>query len=81
MYISEKLMIILQTYDGFIKNGNDVVIGLNDGVVFLEKGECKEDPIVIKVEPVDERIHLDIGEVFSGFGGDGSCQKKKSMKH
>lgn len=53
--ISKELERILEDYAPIVKEGHQVLIGLLDGTVQLEKGQEGEAPVRIRVSPLDER--------------------------
>jgi len=50
-----------------VKEGQQVLIGLLDGTVQLEKGQEGEAPVQIRVSPLDERLEMTIDALFHGM--------------
>ncbi|HDR4885401.1 TPA: hypothetical protein QCR18_004681 [Bacillus cereus] len=64
MQVTNPLQYILQVYGKQVTAGKEVMIGLTNGVVFLQPGGVGEAPIVIRVDEVDEHLDMTIQEVF-----------------
>lgn len=65
--ISKELERILEDYAPIVKEGQQVLIGLLDGAVQLEKGQEGEAPVQIRVSPLDERLEITIDALFQGM--------------
>ncbi|CAK8583917.1 hypothetical protein [Priestia megaterium] len=65
--ISKELERILEDYAPIVKEGQQVLIGLLDGAVQLEKGQEGEAPMQIRVSPLDERLEMTIDTLFQGM--------------
>ena len=67
--ISKELERILEDYAPIVKEGQQVLIGLLDGTVQLEKGQEGEAPvqIQIRVSPLDERLEITVDTLFQGM--------------
>ncbi|MEH6853198.1 hypothetical protein [Priestia megaterium] len=65
--ISKELERILEDYAPSVKEGQQVLIGLLDGTVQLEKGQEGEAPMQIRVSPLDERLEMTIDTLFQGM--------------
>ncbi|MDH6651059.1 UNVERIFIED_ORG: hypothetical protein J3A77_000089 [Bacillus sp. PvP124] len=65
--ISKELERILEDYAPIVKEGQQVLIGLLDGTVQLEKGQEGEVPMQIRVSPLDERLEMTIDTLFQGM--------------
>ncbi|MEH7291510.1 hypothetical protein COK90_11690 [Priestia megaterium] len=65
--ISKELERILKDYAPIVKEGQQVLIGLLDGTVQLEKGQEGEAPVQIRVSPLDERLEITIDALFQGM--------------
>jgi len=65
--ISKELERILEDYAPIVKEGQQVLIGLLDGTVQLEKGQEGEAPMQIRVSPLDERLEMTIDTLFQGM--------------
>ncbi|MGC3792271.1 hypothetical protein [Priestia aryabhattai] len=65
--ISKELERILEDYVPIVKEGHQVLIGLLDGTVQLEKGQEGEAPVQIRVSPLDERLEMTIDTLFQGM--------------
>ncbi|AQU77026.1 hypothetical protein [Priestia megaterium] len=65
--ISKELERILEDYAPIVKEGHQVLIGLLDGTVQLEKGQEGEAPVQIRVSPLDERLEMTIDTLFQGM--------------
>ncbi|MED4797640.1 hypothetical protein P9683_22330 [Priestia megaterium] len=65
--ISKELERILEDYAPIVKEGQQVLIGLLDGTVQLEKGQEGEAPVQIRVSPLDERLEITIDALFQGM--------------
>jgi len=65
--ISKELERILEDYAPIVKEGHQVLIGLLDGTVQLEKGQEGEAPVQIRVSPLDERLEITIDTLFQGM--------------
>ncbi|CAH0313818.1 hypothetical protein [Priestia megaterium] len=65
--ISKELERILEDYAPIVKEGQQVLIGLLDGTVQLEKGQEGEAPMQIRVSPLDERLEMTIDTLFHGM--------------
>ncbi|PFV93088.1 hypothetical protein COL08_23125 [Priestia megaterium] len=65
--ISKELERILEDYAPIVKEGQQVLIGLLDGTVQLEKGQEGEAPTQIRVSPLDERLEMTIDTLFQGM--------------
>ncbi|MDF2014648.1 hypothetical protein [Priestia megaterium] len=65
--ISKELERILEDYAPIVKEGHQVLIGLLDGTVQLEKGQKGEAPVQIRVSPLDERLEMTIDTLFQGM--------------
>ena len=65
--ISKELERILEDYAPIVKEGQQVLIGLLDGTVQLEKGQEGEAPVQIRVSPLDERLEMTIDTLFQGM--------------
>ncbi|MGG3801183.1 hypothetical protein [Metabacillus fastidiosus] len=63
--INKTLETVIKQYSDTVNEGNDIVIGLLDGVIFLEKGELTNSPMLIKIEPIDKKIDMTIKEFFA----------------
>jgi len=65
--ISKELERVLEDYAPIVKEGQQVLIGLLDGTVQLEKGQEGEAPMQIRVSPLDERLEMTIDTLFQGM--------------
>ncbi|MEC1071380.1 hypothetical protein [Priestia megaterium] len=65
--ISKELERILEDYAPIVKEGQQVLIGLLDGTVQLEKGQEGEAPVQIRVSPLDEQLQITIDALFHGM--------------
>lgn len=65
--ISKELEHILEDYAPIVKEGHQVLIGLLDGTVQLEKGQEGEAPVQIRVSPLDERLEMTVDALFQGM--------------
>ena len=65
--ISKELERILEDYEPIVKEGHQVLIGLLDGTVQLEKGQEGEAPVQIRVSPLDERLEITVDTLFQGM--------------
>ncbi|MDC7767219.1 MULTISPECIES: hypothetical protein [Priestia] len=65
--ISKELERILEDYTPIVKEGHQVLIGLLDGTVQLEKGQEGEAPVQIRVSPLDERLEITVDTLFQGM--------------
>ncbi|MBX9971099.1 hypothetical protein H7K06_26630 [Priestia aryabhattai] len=65
--ISKELERILEDYAPIVKEGHQVLIGLLDGTVQLEKGQEGEAPVQIRVSPLDEQLEMTIDTLFQGM--------------
>jgi len=65
--ISKELERILEDYAPIVKEGHQVLIGLLDGTVQLEKGQEGEAPVRIRVSPLDERLEITVDTLFQGM--------------
>ncbi|MEH6841996.1 MULTISPECIES: hypothetical protein [Priestia] len=65
--ISKELERILEDYAPIVKEGHQVLIGLLDGTIHLEKGQAGEAPVQIRVSPLDERLEITIDTLFQGI--------------
>jgi len=65
--ISKELERILEDYTPIVKEGHQVLIGLLDGTVQLEKGQEGEAPVRIRVSPLDERLEITVDTLFQGM--------------
>ncbi|MFD0084257.1 hypothetical protein [Priestia megaterium] len=65
--ISKELERILEDYALIVKEGHQVLIGLLDGTVQLEKGQEGEAPVQIRVSSLDERLEMTIDALFHGI--------------
>ncbi|MGZ0880120.1 hypothetical protein ACWZQY_029710 [Priestia megaterium] len=65
--ISKELERILEDYAPIVKEGHQVLIGLLDGTVQLEKGQEGEASVQIRVSPLDERLEMTIDTLFQGM--------------
>lgn len=65
--ISKELERILEDYAPIVKEGHQVLIGLLDGTIHLEKGQGGEAPVQIRVSPLDERLEITIDTLFQGI--------------
>ncbi|GAB1786219.1 hypothetical protein COE67_06425 [Priestia megaterium] len=65
--ISKELERILEDYAPIVKEGHQVLIGLLDGTVQLEKGQEGEAPVQIRVSPLDERLEITVDTLFQGM--------------
>jgi len=65
--ISKELERILEDYTPIVKEGHQVLIGLLDGTVQLEKGQEGEAPVRICVSPLDERLEITVDTLFQGM--------------
>ncbi|HDW3055767.1 TPA: hypothetical protein RMI67_003419 [Bacillus cereus] len=64
MQVTNPLQHILQVYGKQVTAGEEVIIGLTNGVVVLQPGGAGEAPIVIRVDEVDEHLDMTIQDVF-----------------
>ncbi|MCZ8497242.1 hypothetical protein [Priestia megaterium] len=65
--ISKELERILEDYAPIVKEGHQVLIGLLDGTIHLEKGQEGKAPVQIRVSPLDERLEITIDTLFQGM--------------
>ncbi|MGR9527434.1 hypothetical protein ACSS31_27515 (plasmid) [Priestia megaterium] len=65
--ISKELERILEDYAPIVKEGHQVLIGLLDGTIHLEKGQEGEAPVQIRVSPLDERLEITVDTLFQGM--------------
>ncbi|MBY0214745.1 MULTISPECIES: hypothetical protein [Priestia] len=65
--VSKELERILEDYAPIVKEGQQVLIGLLDGTVQLEKGQEGEAPVQIRVSPLDEQLQITIDALFHGM--------------
>lgn len=65
--VSKELERILEDYAPIVKEGEQVLIGLLDGTVQLEKGQEGEAPVQIRVSPLDEQLQITIDALFHGM--------------
>ncbi|AWD68544.1 MULTISPECIES: hypothetical protein [Priestia] len=65
--VSKELERILEDYAPIVKEGQQVLIGLLDGTIYLEKGQEGEAPVQIRVSPLDERLEITVDTLFQGM--------------
>ncbi|WJN47569.1 hypothetical protein QUH71_26760 (plasmid) [Priestia aryabhattai] len=65
--VSKELERILEDYAPIVKEGEQVLIGLLDGTIHLEKGQEGEAPVQIRVSPLDEQLQITIDALFHGM--------------
>ncbi|MEB4857810.1 MULTISPECIES: hypothetical protein [Priestia] len=65
--ISKELERILEDYAPIVKEGQQVLIGLLDGTIYLVKGQEGEAPVQIRVSPLDERLEITVDMLFQGM--------------
>jgi len=65
--VSKELERILEDYAPIVKEGQQVLIGLLDGTVQLEKGQEGEALVQIRVSPLDEQLQITIDALFHGM--------------
>ncbi|MED5121788.1 hypothetical protein RH165_27410 [Priestia megaterium] len=65
--VSKELERILEDYAPIVKEGQQVLIGLLDGTIYLVKGQEGEAPVQIRVSPLDERLEITVDMLFQGM--------------
>lgn len=60
---TEAMKMILQAYSNKVSTKDEIVIGLEDGVLMLSADPQKSNHVIIKVEEMNERLPYTIKEV------------------
>ncbi|PEZ00786.1 hypothetical protein CN326_22220 [Bacillus sp. AFS018417] len=62
--ITDEMQQILDNYSPYVTENNEVIIGLKDAVLFLSVDREKEGSLIIRIDPINERLDWTIKDVF-----------------
>lgn len=61
---TEKMKEILECYSEHVEGDEDVIIGLEDGMLILSSDPEVKGNFIVRIQPVNERIKWSINEVL-----------------
>ncbi|AFU17461.1 hypothetical protein MC28_F017 (plasmid) [Bacillus thuringiensis MC28] len=62
--ITEKMQLILDSYSPFVTEENEVILGLEDAVLFLSVDREQKGKLIIRIDRLNERVSWTAKEVL-----------------
>lgn len=62
--ITDKMQMILDSYSTFVTEENEVILGLEDAVLFLSVDREQKGKLIIRIDRLNERVNWTAKEVL-----------------
>lgn len=62
--ITDKMQLILDSYSPFVTEENEVILGLEDAVLFLSIDREQKGKLIIRIDRINERVNWTAKEVL-----------------
>lgn len=62
--ITDKMQLILDSYSPFVTEENEVILGLEDAVLFLSVDREQKGKLIIRIDRLNERVSWTAKEVL-----------------
>lgn len=62
--ITDKMQLILDSYSPFVTEENEVILGLEDAVLFLSVDREQKGKLIIRIDRLNERLNWTAKEVL-----------------
>ncbi|WIG24849.1 hypothetical protein [Bacillus toyonensis] len=62
--ITDKMQLILDSYSSFVTEENEVILGLEDAVLFLSVDGKQKGKLIIRIDRLNERVNWTAKEVL-----------------
>lgn len=62
--ISDEMQLILDSYSPYVTEENEVIIGLDDAVLFLSVDREQKGKLIIRIDKFNERVNWTIKDVL-----------------
>jgi hypothetical protein len=62
--ITDKMQLILDSYSPFVTEENEVILGLEDAVLFLSVDREQKGKLIIRIDRLNERVNWTAKEVL-----------------
>lgn len=62
--ITDKMQLILESYSPFVTEENEVILGLEDAVLFLSVDREQKGKLIIRIDRLNERVNWTAKEVL-----------------
>lgn len=62
--ITDKMQLILDSYSPFVTEENEVILGLEDAVLFLSVDREQKGKLIIRINRLNERVNWTAKEVL-----------------
>lgn len=62
--ITDKMQLILDSYSPFVTEENEVILGLEDAVLFLSVDREQKGKLIIRIDRLNERVNWTVKEVL-----------------
>ncbi|MCA1047734.1 hypothetical protein [Bacillus toyonensis] len=62
--ITDKMQLILDSYSPFVTEENEVILGLEDVVLFLSVDREQKGKLIIRIDRLNERVNWTAKEVL-----------------
>ncbi|EJQ31078.1 hypothetical protein IEC_05653 [Bacillus toyonensis] len=62
--ITDKMQLILDSYSSFVTEENEVILGLEDTVLFLSVDREQKGKLIIRIDRLNERVKWTAKEVL-----------------
>lgn len=62
--ITDKMQLILDSYSPFVIEENEVILGLEDAVLFLSVDREQKGKLIIRIDRLNERVNWTAKEVL-----------------
>lgn len=62
--ITDKMQLILDSYSPFVTEDNEVILGLEDAVLFLSVDREQKGKLIIRIDRLNERVNWTAKEVL-----------------
>lgn len=62
--ITDKIQLILDSYSPFVTEENEVILGLEDAILFLSVDREQKGKLIIRIDRLNERVNWTAKEVL-----------------
>lgn len=62
--ITDKMQLILDSYSPFVTEENEVILGLEDAVLFLSVDREQKGKLIIRIDRLNERVNWTAKEIL-----------------
>ncbi|MGD6955427.1 hypothetical protein ACQCWI_27970 [Bacillus thuringiensis] len=64
---TEKMKQILECYSEHVTENQEVIIGLEDGMLILSSDPIEKGNFIIRIQPINERLNWSVNEVLGAM--------------